>query len=131
VWPYPNFRDLERDHGVSWRDLSALEPKLTELMWLARKKGVACRSWSDVDQVFVPVRDALGELLGLAGKHRAHPVLGGPGAYDVAYWKLYDAAAWLLPGRPGRAAQAGRHAGPALGRPIAFCPFQETKGERR
>jgi hypothetical protein len=104
MWPYPNYRDLERDHGVNWRDLSAQEPKLSELLWLARKKGVACCCWADVDRVFAPIRDVLGELLGLAGKHRDHPVLGGAGAYDVTYWKLYDAAAWLLPGRPRRAA---------------------------
>jgi hypothetical protein len=103
---YPNVRDLERYHGVTWHDLVALEPRLAELLWGARQKGAACRRWSDLDRAFVPIRNALAELLGFAGAHRSHPVLGGLGAYQVAYWKLYDAAGWLLPDGAGRAAES-------------------------
>jgi hypothetical protein len=102
--PYPNFRDLERDHGVTWHDLVALEPRLADLLWRARQMCAACRCWSDLDRAFVPIRNALVELLGFAGAHRSHPVLGGPRAFQVAYWRLYDAAAWLLPDGADRAA---------------------------
>jgi hypothetical protein len=99
--PYPNFRDLERLSGVAWCDLAGLEPRLAELLWAARQACVTCRRWSDVERAFAPIRNALAELVGFAGKNRGHPVLGGPGAYEVAYWKLYDAVAGLLPGRAG------------------------------
>jgi hypothetical protein len=46
-------------------------------------------------------------LVGLAGKHRDHPVLGTVGAYEVAYWRLNDAVAGLLPRRADRAEAAG------------------------
>ena len=104
--PYPNFRDLERLSGITWRDLAELEPKLGELLWGARQACVTCRRWSDVDRAFAPIRNTLAELVGFAGKNRRHPVLGGPEAYEVAYWKLYDAVAGLLPGRAGGAAEA-------------------------
>jgi hypothetical protein len=99
--PYPNFRDLEHLSGITWRDLAELEPKLGELLWKARQACVHCRRWSDVDRVFAPIQGALAELVGFAGKHHGHPVLGGSGAYQVAYWRLYDAVAGLLSGRAG------------------------------
>ena len=95
--PYPNIRDMERPAGITWGDLTALEPRLEALLWAARRASVGCRRWSEVDPVFVPIRSALTELIGFAGGHHRHPVLGGAGAYQVAYWKLYDAVAGLLP----------------------------------
>jgi hypothetical protein len=100
---YPNYRDLERRHGVTWQGLVELEPRLAELLWQARQAGANCRCWSDVERAFAPLRDALSKLIGFAGKKRWHPVLGGVGAYEVAYWKLYDAVAGLLPLRPAGA----------------------------
>jgi hypothetical protein len=99
---YPNFRDLERLSGITWRDLAELEPRLAELLWGARQAAVTCRRWADVDRAFSPIRNALGGLVGSAGEHQGHPVLGGAGAYEVAYWKLYDTVAGLLAGRGPR-----------------------------
>ena len=95
--PYPNIRDMERPAGITWGDLTTLEPRLEELLWAARRASVSCRRWSEVDPAFVPFRSALTELIGFAGGHHRHPVLGSAGAYQVAYWKLYDAVAGLLP----------------------------------
>jgi hypothetical protein len=92
-----NFRDLERTHGINWHELVDLEPKLAQLLWEAHRTGAPCRRCLDVDQAFTPVRNALTRLVGFAGKNRWHPVLGSPAAYDVAYWKLYDAVAALVP----------------------------------
>jgi hypothetical protein len=97
------FRDLERIHGISWRDLAELEPKLEDLLWEARQAGVRCRRWPDVDRVFEPLRNALVKLVGFAGENHRHPVLGSARAYQVVYWKLYDAVAGLLPGRANSA----------------------------
>ena len=99
--PYPNFRDMERLSGITWGELAALEPRLGDLLWVARGACVTCRRWSDVERVFAPIRTTLAELVGFAGKHHRHHVLGTAGAYQVAYWKLYDAVAGLLPGCPG------------------------------
>ena len=104
--PYPNFRELERLTGVTWHDLAALEPRPGELLWRARQAGVGCRCWSDVERVFRRVRNELAELIGFTGKHQRHPVLGSTGAYQVAYRKLYDAVAGLLPGHAGGAVEA-------------------------
>ena len=104
--PYPDFRDMERLSGITWGDLNALEPRLEELLGAARAASASCRRWSDVDRVFAPIRNTLTELVGFAGRNHWHPVLGGPGAYEVAYWKLYDALAGLLPGRAGDTAEA-------------------------
>jgi hypothetical protein len=103
---YPNFRVLERCHGVTWHDLVELEPRLADLLWEARQACVACSRWSDVDRAFAPIRDTLSKLVGFAGKKCLHPVLGSAGAYDVAYWKLYDAVAGLLPVRPSGSEEA-------------------------
>jgi anti-anti-sigma factor len=48
-----------------------------------------------------PVRNELAGLVGFAGRHHRHPVLGSVGAYEVAYWKLYGAVTGLLPARAG------------------------------
>jgi hypothetical protein len=101
-----SFSDLEKVFGMTWRELADLEPKLDELLWTARQAGAACRRWSDVDRVFLPIRTALIELVGFAGANRGHPVLGSAAAYQVAYLKLYDAAAGLLRCRPTTAADA-------------------------
>jgi hypothetical protein len=97
--PYPNLRVLERLSGITWGDLTALEPRLGELLWAARQACVTCHRWSQVDQIFSPIRNTLAELVGFAGKNHGHPVLGSPRAYEIAYWKLYDAVAGLLPNR--------------------------------
>jgi hypothetical protein len=109
--PYANFRELERLSGVTWQDLVELEPRLGELLWRARLEGVSCRCWSDVDRVFSTIRNSIAELVGSAGRNHRHPVLGSTGAYEVAYWKLYDAVAWLLPSRAGAAGAVGMHRG--------------------
>jgi hypothetical protein len=119
---YQSFTDLEKLFGVTWRDLADLEPKLGELLWAARQASATCRRRSDVDRVFAPIRTALGELVGFAGTNRRHPVLGGTGAYQVAYSKLYDAVAGLLRGRPSGAAE-----GPEKQRPETVaepCPAE-------
>ena len=95
--PCANFRDLERTYAITWRDLAELEPRLAELLWGARQACVTCRRWSDVDQAFAPIRDTLAGLIGFSSTRRGHPILGSVGAYEVAYWRLYDAVAGLLP----------------------------------
>jgi hypothetical protein len=104
--PYPNFRDMERLSGITWQDLVELEPRLGELLWKARQAGASCLSWSDVDRVFSPIENSIFELVGFAGVNRRHPVLGSIVACEVAYWKLYDAVAGLLPRRARGEAQA-------------------------
>jgi hypothetical protein len=94
---YPKVRDLERSHGVSWQQLTDLEPQLPQLLSEARQASTVCRRWSDVDRLFMPIRNTLVEVVGFASPNCRHEVLGSPGAYQVAYWKLYDAVAGLLP----------------------------------
>jgi hypothetical protein len=96
--PYPNVQDVERQAGVTWGALTALEPALEELLWAARQTHVSGRRWSDLDRAFVPIRNALVDLVGFAGRNHRHPILGGTWAYQVAYWKLYDALAGGMPG---------------------------------
>jgi hypothetical protein len=64
------------------------------------------RRWSDVDGVFALIRNTLTELVGFAGRHHRHPILGSTGAYEVAYWKLYDAVAGLRSARAGSAEES-------------------------
>jgi hypothetical protein len=104
--PYRNFRQLEKLFGVTWLDLVEVEPELEELLWTARGASVICRRWADVDRLFSPIRNTLAEIVGFAGKNHLHRVLGTTKAYEVAYWKLYDAVAGLLPIRTGWAAQS-------------------------
>jgi hypothetical protein len=127
--PYPNFRDLERVAGITWNDLANLEPMLAELVWKARQAGVTCRCRSDVARVFAPIRNNLAERIGFAGSNHHHPVLGGSGAYQVAYWKLYDAVAGSLPHRAGRAegAPAKQHEN-AVVEPSHQVPSQRGRG---
>jgi hypothetical protein len=93
----PKVHDIERARGVTWAELAALEPRLNELLWKARGAGAACRARQEVPRVFGPIRNALSELIGFLGEHRNHPVLGSPGAYVVAYWRLHEAVSGLLP----------------------------------
>ena len=95
--PRPNVYDVPRDCGVTWRQLVELEPQLEELLWRARIAGGKCLTISDAQRVFDPLRSELSELIGFAGKHHRHQVLGGAAAYSVAYCKLFDAVAGLLP----------------------------------
>jgi anti-anti-sigma factor len=85
--------------GITWARLVELEPELETLLWQARGAAANCRSSSDVNQIFGPVRNQLAALVGYAGRHRTHAILGGAEAYHVAYSKLYDAVAGLLSGR--------------------------------
>jgi hypothetical protein len=93
----PKSHDLERIHGVTWWQLTDLEPRLNELLWKARQDGARCRCQEEVARAFGPIRNAVAELVGFQGRHRNHPVLGSVGAYEVAYWRLYDAVVCLLP----------------------------------
>jgi hypothetical protein len=121
---YPHFRDLELLHGITWLDLADLEPRLGELLWVARQLCVACRCWADVDRVFAPIRNSLADLVGFTAKARLHPVLGCPGAYEVAYWRLYDAVAGLLPKRPGGVEATLKQ---QRGEPVAeTCPLESA-----
>jgi hypothetical protein len=95
----PTVYEAQRTYGVTWNQLFELEPQLATLLWRARIAVAKCSTLADGLRVFGPVRDELAELIGFAGKHHRHPVLGSTGAYAVAYWKLYDAVAELLPRR--------------------------------
>jgi anti-anti-sigma factor len=88
---------------LTWAQLVELEPRLATLLWQARGAGAGCRTITDVARVFVLVRSELTALIGFAGQHQRHPVLGSTAAYQLAYSKLYDAVAGLLPGRAARA----------------------------
>jgi hypothetical protein len=87
--------------GVTWGELVEREPRLDALLRRARLAGAGCRAFADVDRVFGPLRNELAALIGFAGKHHSHPVLGSAGGYEVAYWNLYNAVAGQLPGRAG------------------------------
>jgi hypothetical protein len=89
--------DMQRVHGISWAELVEGEPELKCLLWQARSAGARCQKIADVNRAFVPLRNELAGLLGFTSKHRWHPILGSIGAYEVAYWKLYDALGGLLP----------------------------------
>jgi hypothetical protein len=41
-----NVKDIENMHGVTWEQLAALIPELTELLALAKKVGNGCRKWA-------------------------------------------------------------------------------------
>jgi hypothetical protein len=113
---YPSFRDLEGIYGITWHDLAELEPRLGELLWAARQAGVSCRRWADADRLFAPIRRALAELIGTDGKQGRDGVLGSAGAYQVAYWKLYDIVAGRLPGGACGAAEVQGEQREQLGR---------------
>jgi len=94
---YPKVDDVQRARGIAWGELVQLEPHVQTLLWRARQVGAGCRTFADVDRAFGSLRDELTGLIGFAGKHHRHPVLGSAGAYELAYWKLYEAVAGLLP----------------------------------
>jgi hypothetical protein len=96
---YPDVDAVQRTFRVTWGELVELEPQLETLLGRARTAGASCRTFTDVDRAFGPVRNELAELIGFAGKHHRHPVLGSVGALEVAYWKLYDAVAGSVAGR--------------------------------
>jgi hypothetical protein len=95
---YPNVNDVQRTFGVTWGQLVERESQLETLLGRARLGGARCRTFADVDRAFGPLRNELAALLGFAGKHHSDPVLGSAGAYEVAYWKLYNAVAESLRG---------------------------------
>jgi hypothetical protein len=106
---YPKVDAVQRTFRITWHQLVELEPRLETLLGQARRASASCRNFSEVDRVFGPVRNELAELIGFAGEHHQHPVLGSVGALEVAYWKLYDAVAGSVAGRA-----AGAPAAPEL-----------------
>jgi anti-anti-sigma factor len=94
-----NLDDSKRIVDVTWAQLVELEPQLETLLWQARRSGASCLTSDDVNRVFGTIRNELAALIGFTGRHYKHAVLGGAGAYQVAYSKLYDAVAGLLSGR--------------------------------
>jgi hypothetical protein len=92
----PRVQDVERERGVHWRQLADLEPRLYALLWRARQEGSACETWQQARAVFARLGAELTELVGFQGQHSQHPLLGTVGAYEVAYWKLYEAVTGLL-----------------------------------
>jgi anti-anti-sigma factor len=102
----PAVPHVQPTYGVTWAELVELEPQVKELLWRARLAGAGCRTSSDVERAFGPVRNELDGLIGFAGKHQCHPVLGSARAYTVACRKLYDAVAGLLSSRAGCSAPA-------------------------
>jgi anti-anti-sigma regulatory factor len=103
---YPNVSAVQQSCGVTWGTLVELEPQLQVLLWRARGTSANCQNSADVDRVFHRLRKELAELIGFAGKHYQHPILGSAGAYQVAYWKLYNAVAALVPDCTGGAKRA-------------------------
>jgi hypothetical protein len=106
---YPKTQDLEHLHGVTWSELVELEPDLGRLLWEARNVGASCRDWLNVAQAFAPFRSVLSGLVGFASSHRHHQVLGSLGAYEVAYWKLYDAIVAAVPTNQREYMQCGKY----------------------
>jgi anti-anti-sigma regulatory factor len=96
---HPNVNDVERTFGVTWGQLVELEPQLETLLERARLAGASCRTSPDLDQEFGPLRNELAGLIGFAGKHHSHAVLSSTGAYEVAYWNLYNTVAESVRGR--------------------------------
>jgi hypothetical protein len=88
---HPSVSDVQRSFGISWGQLVELEPELESLLQRVGSAGGRRRPVADQDRVFGPLRNELASLVGFAGKHHRHPILGSAGAYEVAYWILYDA----------------------------------------
>jgi anti-anti-sigma regulatory factor len=105
---------------LTWARLVELEPQLETLLRRAREAGTGCRTFTDADRAFSPVRHELTALIGFAGQHHRHPVLGSTEAYQVAYSKLYDAVAGLLPSRADRT-EENRERQAAPGNILAPC----------
>jgi hypothetical protein len=89
--------ELERIHGITWLDLAEREPRLWRLLWRARQVGASCRSRSDVECIYRPLRHEVADLVGLLGSNRTDTILGSVGAYEVVCRKVYDAVASLVP----------------------------------
>jgi hypothetical protein len=49
-------KDVENVHSVTWEQLAALEPELTELLTIARMVGNGCGKWHDVERGFKSVQ---------------------------------------------------------------------------
>jgi hypothetical protein len=92
----PRAQDVERERGVSWRQLADLEPRLYPLLWRAREEGAACQNWHQARRVVGRIQSELTDLVGFLGQHQRHPILGTVGAYEVAYWKLYESVTVLV-----------------------------------
>ena len=107
--------------GVS---LVELDSRLAALLWEARRLCVPCGRWSDVDKAFAPIRNSLAALVGFARNGRRHPVLGSAEAYQVAYWKLYDAVAGLLATHPDCVEETLQ--GQTGEIPVEFSPAEST-----
>jgi hypothetical protein len=105
--------DVQHSFGVTWGQLVEGEPLLKTLLERARLAASSCRTLADVDRSFSPLRSELAALIGFAGKHYRHPVLGSVGAYEVAYWKLYNAVAGLSSGGAAAAERAPENQGEA------------------
>jgi anti-anti-sigma factor len=94
---FSKLAEVERAHGVTWSRLVELEPQLENLLRQAREAGARCYTVGDVAQAFGPIRNDLAGLIGFAGRRHRHVVLGSAGAYHVAYTKLNEAVAGLIP----------------------------------
>jgi hypothetical protein len=119
--PHANVNDVG-SVCLTWAQLVELEPQLETKLCRAREAGAGGRTFPDVARVFGPVRNELTALIGFAGQHHRHPILGSNEAYQVAHSKLYDAVAGLLASRaprseevlarqPARGNTLARHAG--------------------
>jgi anti-anti-sigma factor len=97
--PHSNGHEAKCTVSITWAQLVELEPQLETLLWQARQAGVSCRTSDDVNRIFGPIRNELAAMIGFAGRHHNHSMLGGAEAYQAAYSKLYDAVAGLLSGR--------------------------------
>jgi hypothetical protein len=64
--------------------LVELEPELETLLGRMRVTDARRGTFRDLDRGFAPLRNELATLIGLAGKHHRHPILGSAGAYEVA-----------------------------------------------
>jgi hypothetical protein len=98
------------------------------LLWEARKAGATFDHSRQVAQVFTPIRNALAKLVGFTSAHRHHRILGSLGAYEVAYWKLYDAIVGLLPqpDRGGRKKTSSAKVAPLTGGHAGRCAGEMT-----
>ena len=68
---FPTVNDLQRAHGVTWGELTDLEPQLLELLWQARAAAQqvdfhhvhrACHQLAALGQILLPV--CPGSLIG-------------------------------------------------------------------
>ena len=88
-----NEDDAQRSAALTWAQLVELETELQILLWRARGTDAGCRTLTDLDQGFGPVRNELNSLIGFSGRRYRDSILGSAQAYQVANAKLYDAMA--------------------------------------